>query len=136
MNPATREKILERHHSSMFNPTDIQFVHIETNQRVYPQCYEDWGQVTFAFDIDHNLKWVGPFENAEKKFGYYLRSDVELKICPVCKRKVSVYDWWDVKKLHGEFLSSIDMGIVKEITENQRLLWLAKVHANCYDQLN
>lgn len=136
MKPATKEIILERVRSSMFNPTDIQIIHKETGLEVYPQCIDHGFLITLAFEIDHNLKWEGSFEDAESKFVYYLRDDVELKICPVCKEKVTATDYQIVKEEFEDFLRRADYGGVESLTENQQMLWEARVHADCYYELD
>lgn len=136
MEKATKDIILEGFRSSMFNPTDIQIVHKETGLEVYPQCVNHGFLIVFAFDIDHSLEWEGRFEDAEEKFVYYLRDDVELKICPVCQTKVSVNDYQKIREQFGDFLQRVDHGEIESLTKNGRMLWEARVHADCYWKLD
>jgi hypothetical protein len=132
MDKLTKEVALEVFRSSQFNPTDIQIVHTETGLPVYVQSVEDW-KVVMAFDAQHQLKWDGRWEDVGDTFQYYFRKDIELKICPVCEKKVTAMDYRDIREQFDELLDKISCDKINP-TKYQQMLWDARIHASCYNK--
>lgn len=62
--------------------------------------------------------------------------DINLVICPVCKGPINKADNWAlIIDMYADSLAIVDYGGVEALTEQLQMLYLNKVHAECYELL-
>ena len=61
--------------------------------------------------------------------------EIMTKVCVVCKKPIGPDNWDKTKRIHKKMLRQADEHDVRSLTENQQVLYMDKVHVECFDQL-
>ena len=62
--------------------------------------------------------------------------DSNLVICPVCKGPINkVENWALIMDMHADTLARVDYCGVESLTEQEQVLYLNEVHADCFELL-